>query len=187
MCLCVYSSEPACPLTGCVCRGPRPPSVGGPEAAVPLLRARHVTCSWARASCAAWSGSPGTWAAGRREDGDEDRKQEAAQVSSLSSVAHRTGEKARPFPPLTAGAIIHHHICQSENIKFITKIDVIVLGHPITPSFKFKPNNLILQATELAKPCEKEWDSLENNLAYNEIRKPKKLLGKERQEGRIWW
>lgn len=117
VCLCVYSSEPACPLTGCVRRGPRPPSVGGPEAAVALLKARHVTCSWARASCAAWSGSPGTWAAGRGEDGDEDRKQEAAQVSSLSSVANRTGEKARPFPPLTAGAIIHHHICQSENMK----------------------------------------------------------------------
>lgn len=51
------------------------------------------------------------------------------------------GRKARPFPPLTAGAVAHLHSGQSENRKFITQIDVIALGHPITPSFERKPNN----------------------------------------------
>lgn len=57
------------------------------------------------------------------EDGDEDEdgRQEAAQVSSLSSVANRTGEKARPVPPLTAGAIVRGHICQSENNQIYNK------------------------------------------------------------------
>lgn len=45
VCLCVYSSERACPLTGCVCRGPSPLSGGGPGAAVTLPRARHAMCS----------------------------------------------------------------------------------------------------------------------------------------------
>lgn len=43
-CLCIYNSEWACPLTGCVCQGPRPPSDGGLGAAVNLPRARHAMC-----------------------------------------------------------------------------------------------------------------------------------------------
>lgn len=102
VCLCIYSSERVCPLTGCVCRGPSPPSGGGPGVAVTLPRARHAMCSWARASCAAWSGSPGTWAAGRGEDGGEGGRQEAALVSSLSSLANGDGGE-RPAPS---------HLCQ---------------------------------------------------------------------------
>ena len=118
VCLCIYSSERACPLTGCVCRGPSPPSGGGPGVAVALPRARHAMCSWARASCAAWSGSPGTWAAGRGEDGGEGGRQEAALVSSLSSLANGDGGgKAQPFPPLPMGAIIHIILANHKNRK----------------------------------------------------------------------
>lgn len=45
VCLCIYSSEWVCPLTGCVCRGPSTPAGGGLGAAVTLPRARHAMCS----------------------------------------------------------------------------------------------------------------------------------------------
>lgn len=117
-CLCIYNWEWACPLTGCMCRGPSPPSGGGPEAAVTLQRARHAMCSWACASCAAWCGSPGTWAAGRGRAGVRvgDRKQ---RWSALCHWLMRRGD--RPTLPTSANRCHHsYHLSQSENRQYIT-------------------------------------------------------------------
>lgn len=88
-CLCAFGRQWSCPLTGCVRLGPRLPSDGPLGAAVNLPRVRHALCWWACAPCAAWSGSPGTWAAGRGRTGVRLSNRKLLPIGSLSSSLHR--------------------------------------------------------------------------------------------------
>lgn len=137
-CVCANSSEWECPLTGCVCQGPSRPSGGGPGAAVTLLKGRHAMCLWARASCAAWSGSPGTWAAGRGEDGVRvgDRKQRRSALCLHWLMELGRGDKVHPFPPLPIGAIIHIILANQKTSNKVTpQMDVTAYGTPTTTQF----------------------------------------------------
>lgn len=116
VCLCIYNSEWACPLTGCVCQGPRPPSDGGLGAAVNLPRARHAMCWWACASCAAWSGSPGTWAAGRGRTGVRVGNRKQLWSALCPHKLMETGGTP-PLPTSARGCHHSYHFSQSEYIK----------------------------------------------------------------------
>lgn len=70
---------------------------------------------------------------------------------------------AHPFPPLPMGAINHIILANQKNRSQVTpQMDVKAYGCPAAPSFQLKDwtgchlSSLVLQASELAKLCEKE-------------------------------
>lgn len=103
------------------------------------------------------------------------------------------GGKARPFPPLPIGAIIHIILANQKTSHIFTSLmDVTAYGHPTIHQLPIQGLDwfvwLVLQASELAKLCEKEWKGPENNLALIEMKEIMKLWAKEfeRQVGCFW-
>lgn len=78
---------------------------------------------------------------GRREgeDGGEGGRQEAALVSSLSSLANGDGGgRPTPFPPLPIGAIIHIILANQKTSKLHHRWMLELMGIQQAPSFQFK-------------------------------------------------
>lgn len=95
---------------------------------------------------------------GGGEGGGEGGRQEAALISSLSSLANGDGGKDPP-PPTSANGC-HHSYYLSQSKKQTIKLHHIWMlqlrGNPQPCSFQFQNWTGLLQASELAKLYEKE-------------------------------